>query len=295
MKRIHLLSCGQCKRQLDVTALAIGDEVQCVCDAVHIVSEPKLVQIRGLACKRCGGVLQEGDTSCSFCLAALAPEEREVTTLCPVCAKRLPNDSVHCNQCGVSLRAAAVPPLPHGGACPRCRGELRIHLLPDAEVVECGGESGCGGTWCTRDTFERMMQNLRQAVHRGEVGPDGARKKLESLGAPEGAVSAYVPCLTCGELMQRRQFRFEDRPSRIVIDLCRDHGVWFDRGELEGVLAFIRSSIAASGASSPARNLPPPITARVPKYRKEPQTSGESSSSFLGVLLDAISDYFWLD
>lgn len=292
MKRIHLLSCGQCRRQLDVTALAVGDEVQCVCDAVHVVGEPKLVQVRGLACKRCGGVLEEGDTSCSFCRAALAPDEREVTTLCPVCAKRLPNDSQHCNQCGVSLRAAAVPALPRGGECPRCRGELRVHLLPDAEVVECGG---CGGSWCTRDTFERMMQNLRQAVHSGEVGAPGAQKKLESLGVPEGAVSAYVPCLTCGELMQRRQFRFEGRPSRIVIDLCRDHGVWFDRDELEGVLAFIRGALAAQGTNQPRWDAASGSTSLAPIYRKAGKRSEEGKSSFVGYLLDAIAGYFWLD
>lgn len=303
MKRIHLLSCGQCKRQLDVTALELGDEVQCVCDALHVVGEPKLVQIRGLACGRCGGTLAEGDTSCSYCRAALAPAEREVTTLCPVCATRLPDGSAHCMKCGVSLRAAAVPALPRGGECPRCRGDLRVHLLPDAEVIECGDEGGCGGIWCTRETFERLMQNVRQAVHRGEVGAPQDSEKVESIGVPSGAARAYVPCLTCGDLMQRRQYRFQGKPSRIVIDVCRNHGVWFDRDELPGVLAFIRSCMtdgAGAKGSKASWDLPPKSPASgVPNYRPAPRTwskseSSSGSDSYFGFLLDAISDFFML-
>ena len=243
MKRIHLLACGHCKRQLDVTALGIGDEVQCVCDTVHVVGEPKLVQVRGLACGRCGGVLQEGDTSCSFCKAALAPEERERTTLCPVCATRLPNESNHCSRCGISLRVAAVPAIPKGGRCPRCKDELRVHLLEDAEVFECCSPTGCGGMWCTRETFERLIQNVRRAVHEGSVGStklalEPAVRQPTTL-APEG----YIPCLVCKDFMPRRQFRHEGKPSRVIIDVCRNHGVWFDRDELEAILGFIRREL----------------------------------------------------
>jgi Zn-finger nucleic acid-binding protein len=31
------------------------------------------------------------------------------------------------------------------------------------------------------------------------------------------------------------------RRSGIVVDTCRDHGTWFDRGELDAVLEFVRA------------------------------------------------------
>lgn len=252
MQRIHLLSCGTCKRQLDVTALEIGDEVQCVCDAVLVVGPPKEVTIRGLSCGHCGGVISEGATTCNYCSAALSAEDRKETTLCPICATRLPNDSQHCKSCGVELRAAAVPPLPRDGKCPRCDGPLRVHLLEHVEVVECCSEEGCGGMWCSRDAFERLQRDARKAASSGDVlSPEAP--KIYSVGAPEGAKRQYVPCLTCGDFMQRRQFRHENRPAGIVLDVCKDHGVWFDRDELEGALTFVRSEVRARSGLDPMR------------------------------------------
>ena len=311
MKRIHLLACGHCKRQLDVTALELGDEVQCVCDAVHVVGEPRLVQVRGLACGRCGGVLGEGDTECSFCNAALAPEERHQTTLCPVCATRLPNDSHHCNKCGVSLRIAAVPALPKDGSCPRCKGDLRVHLMEDAEVIECGGPNGCHGMWCSRDTFERLIQNVRQAVRDGAIGRPVDPLNPPPLRPPSydpAAMEGYVACLTCGEFMARRQFRHEGKPSRIVIDVCRDHGVWFDALELEGVLAFIRKELTDAGkidlphldwasTASPGSVVAPGSQgkgdrARGQGARRQATLTFTRSDSPLEVLLYWIADFF---
>ena len=250
MKRIHLLSCDRCKRQLDVTALEIGDEVQCVCDALLSVGPPREVQIRGLVCGHCGGVIGEGDTTCSYCSATLSAEDRKETTLCPICAARLANDSQHCKSCGVELRVAAVPPLPREGKCPRCSGSLRVHLLPDAEVVECAGESGCGGLWCTRETFERLQRAARRAASTGESDSPVA-PRVQMLGAPEGSKRQYIPCLACDDFMQRRQFRHQNRATGIVLDVCKEHGIWFDRDELEAALAFVRSQVRSRSGLDP--------------------------------------------
>ncbi len=250
--RIHLLSCSKCRRQLDVTRLEVGDEVQCVCDTVLIVGPPKEVTVRGTACGHCGGVIGSDDPDCMYCGAALSAADRQATTLCPVCAVRLPNDSRHCNGCGVELRASALPPLPRDGACPRCDGQLRVHLLPEAEVIECGGE--CGGLWCSREAFERMQSNARHAATTGQVvAPEAVFQR--SMGAPPSAKRQYVPCLCCSDLMQRRMFRYENRPSGVVLDVCKDHGVWFDKGELESTLSFVRAHLRASSGLDGAGHL----------------------------------------
>jgi Zn-finger nucleic acid-binding protein len=48
----------------------------------------------------------------------------------------------------------------------------------------------------------------------------------------------YVPCPSCGQLMNRKNFGGE---SGVVVDVCSAHGTWFDEGELPRVLAFVES------------------------------------------------------
>ena len=54
----------------------------------------------------------------------------------------------------------------------------------------------------------------------------------------EASVIKYVPCPDCGQLMNRSNFA---RASGVIIDLCRDHGVWFDADELPKIIEFINS------------------------------------------------------
>ena len=304
-RRIHLLSCGDCRRQLDVTDLELGDEVQCVCGRVLAVGAPQEVTIRGLSCGHCGGAVSATDENCSYCGAHLSPTDRLETTLCPLCAERLPNDSMHCKACGVELRASAVPALPREGACPRCDGRLRVHLLPNAEVVECA--DGCGGLWCTRETFERLQKDARHAAATGATAAP-AEEVPASLGAPDGAKRQYVPCLTCGQLMQRRMFRHDGRGSGIVLDVCRDHGVWFDADELSHALAFVRSSVRASsgldgsrGSSQPGaasrRAVGPGFVNRRPgQPSRTPRSSalGDAAGGAVEALLEWVSFLPWL-
>lgn len=242
---IHLLACGSCSRQLDVRALEPGTTVRCVCDATLVVGPPKVVNVRGLACGHCGGVVEQGATSCGYCHAELSKNDLHESSLCPACAARIPADSKHCKACGVELRAAALPPLPRDGKCPRCDGALCVHLLPDAEVIECA--EGCGGLWCTRETFERLRRTAATSGAVVEAAPAPPRSALPAPGERH-----YIPCLTCGEMMQRRQFRHMDRPSGIVLDVCKNHGVWFDREELTAALAFVARAGGGGTGLAPA-------------------------------------------
>jgi len=285
--RIHLLSCEGCSRQLDVTALEVGDEVMCVCERVLVVGPPKIVQVRGLECRRCGGAIGEGDTTCTYCTAKLSEADRVETTLCPSCATRIPNDSRHCKGCGVHIRPAAVPALPADRACPRCDGKLRVHLFDDAELVECSNSEACGGIWCPREAFERLRHNaLHSSVPAGPA-PDAA----EIRASEPSADRFYVPCLTCGNLMQRRQFRHADRPSGIVIDVCKDHGMWFDRNELQAVLAFVRRQRDTGVGATPARLPSAPRQVGAMKFEpaKKPK---KGARDYVDDVFDAIAEVF---
>ena len=52
-----------------------------------------------------------------------------------------------------------------------------------------------------------------------------------------GAVR-YRPCAVCSDLMNRSLFGHR---SGVIVDRCRDHGVWLDAGELRQLLEWTRA------------------------------------------------------
>jgi Zn-finger nucleic acid-binding protein len=47
-----------------------------------------------------------------------------------------------------------------------------------------------------------------------------------------------VPCPVCDKLMNRVNFA---HCSHVVVDVCSQHGTWFDRDELRRIVEFIRA------------------------------------------------------
>ena len=240
-----LQACPSCDRQYDVTHLEIGRRVHCVCDATFHVARPKEMRVRTSRCSHCGGRVEPGDVACSYCGAALA-EEDLASTLCPRCFKRIGEGAKHCAGCGVEIAPQALTALEAGRACPRCAGALGVRALGATSVVEC---AACEGIWVTAEAFEAIC---RRAQDRPAIGLPGAGRPVPA-GTLEDKVQ-YIPCLTCGQLMLRRNFRYRDAPSRVIVDYCHHHGVWLDRDELERIVAFIRRG--AGGGLRPVAREP---------------------------------------
>jgi len=49
-----------------------------------------------------------------------------------------------------------------------------------------------------------------------------------------------IPCPVCGKTMQI------EAKGRVAVDVCPDHGIWLDKGELEQIFRSIRLSAAGS-------------------------------------------------
>lgn len=173
---------------------------------------------QGVVCGHCGAPQEPGEAVCSHCGVALR------TLLCPHCAARMPEGAAHCHGCGRALESQALPPLPADRACPRCGGELGVRTLGEASAIECGA---CHGLWLEPHQMERM---LREAAASSAPLPQGEALPAVPL--------RYIPCVRCGELMQRRQFRWGGRATHLVLDHCKDHGVWFDGQELAAALSI---------------------------------------------------------
>jgi Zn-finger nucleic acid-binding protein len=147
------------------------------------------------------------------------------TVRCASCFSLELAGSKHCAQCGEMLGLEGIEG-DLGIRCPRCRDVDLVGLqVGDVRVGEC---LRCTGLFLDHRTLERVT---RRADARA-----GLRLRPLALGPTTPETSAYLPCPRCGTHMNRRNF---GERSGIVVDVCGEHGVWFDRDELARAVEFV--------------------------------------------------------
>ena len=158
---------------------------------------------------------------CEFCKSRLK------TMGCAKCLGMMFLGSKFCGHCGATAQVAELLEETDPGDCPRCKVELQSLSIDSVHIREC---VHCGGFWASVREFEELCSSSeRQAAVLGFMG-----SYAHPISNPP-AVS-YVPCPECEQLMNRSNFA---RSSGVIIDMCRDHGVWFDAGELPKIIEFI--------------------------------------------------------
>jgi Zn-finger nucleic acid-binding protein len=159
---------------------------------------------------------------CGHCGARLA------TIACPTCFDMMFQGSRFCPHCGAA--AVAWEPTPTPQLCPGCEHPLLRGQLGELVLHEC---DHCFGFWVDTHTFEHICRNAEQeALGLGLLGPPTPRS---TQGVPG---IRYVRCPQCRQLMHRVNFA---QHSGVVVDVCRDHGTWFDADELHRIVHFIRT------------------------------------------------------
>jgi Zn-finger nucleic acid-binding protein len=168
--------------------------------------------------------------ACSYCAAEITLEERGLSGVCPGCSARLCAGARFCMECGLEIQPQRLSALRDGVACPRCRGALRVREIGSASAIEC---ASCAGLWIAQAQLDALCTRAEsEELAAQALGFDSAAPAAAPL-AREG----YIPCLSCGELMLRKNF---GGTSGVVVDLCKHHGVWLDHRELARVLAYVR-------------------------------------------------------
>jgi Zn-finger nucleic acid-binding protein len=176
---------------------------------------------QALNCPNCGGAVASDHTQCEFCNSRLK------TVACSACLGLMFLGSKFCDHCGRRASSVEVFPDERVGDCPRCRRPLESLRIEAAAVREC---MGCGGFWTSAETFESICADKEQ---QSAVLTFINTQSFDSR--PTSAIN-YVPCPDCKQLMNRSNFA---RSSGVIIDLCKQHGVWFDAEELPKILDFI--------------------------------------------------------
>lgn len=162
---------------------------------------------------------------------------------CMNCGAPLSAKSFKCRHCGtlndVDLRTvhrSVASTAASDRNCPRCETLM--------ESVDLGIDGGffierydrCLGLFFDPDELERILNVSAQNVH--EVD----RQRLDVMIAEEYADTPkqvkYIKCPVCDTLMNRRIFGAK---SGIIVDGCRQHGVWLDGGELAQIVKWAKA------------------------------------------------------
>jgi len=158
-------------------------------------------------CTSCGAPLEAQSLICPFCNTRNAVDLRSLS----VSTESEPAAPRDCPECGTAMESLNVGHRKRFfiEQCARCHGLFfdlnELHALLDDAVAP---------------TYEINFP-LLSAVQNESAAP---RRTI-----------AYVPCPGCGKLMNR--VRFGQR-SGVVVDRCRDHGVWLEGGELHKLMEW---------------------------------------------------------
>jgi len=174
-----------------------------------------------LRCPGCGAPAAADAIGCAYCGSPLA------TVTCPSCFAPIFVGSRFCSHCGAEatrelLDEDSLRP------CPRCVEAMERLRLGPISLHSC---TACGGLWLDPLSLQHLVETREE---RAGVLTAVTTRIPTRTAAPD--VIRYVPCPVCTKLMNRVNFASS---SGVVMDVCKQDGVWLDRGELQRVVGFV--------------------------------------------------------
>jgi Zn-finger nucleic acid-binding protein len=176
--------------------------------------------VREIVCPYCGNVCASALRTCPHC------DVRFDSVRCVRCYTLQPPGSFSCGRCGHALELEPVLDVTDA-PCPRCMTALDAAggagSWEDARLHEC---PRCGGMFVPREALADILCRAEQN------GPFPSTDRAPIV--PLDRVT-YIPCPLCRTSMNRVNF---GKVSGVIVDVCRQHGTWFDGGELTRVVVF---------------------------------------------------------
>lgn len=122
--------------------------------------------------------------------------------------------------------------------CPVCNVEMLILELNDVEIDYC---HQCAGIWLDEGELELLISSPSPSGN-------GNSAILAALSNPSSGAKGKRRCPVCRKRMSRVNVPVE---PGVEIDKCpRNHGLWFDKGELEQITASTRGEPAVNFLNS---------------------------------------------
>jgi Zn-finger nucleic acid-binding protein len=235
-----LVACPQCRQQYDATKLGVGKKFRCRCGNVVTVAKPKGHAASVVRCSSCGAPREAGATACAYCGADFTIYEKDMDSVGPHCLALISRRAKFCHHCGAAIVASQAAGEATTLLCPACKGDRRLVTRRlgklDVAADEC---QICAGLWLGNKAFQHLARQAQNSLTADETLAAVVSRAAPTAVTQQavGGKWRYRHCPSCQRMMQRRHYAHK---SGVIIDICRNHGVWFDADELHQILSWIR-------------------------------------------------------
>jgi Zn-finger nucleic acid-binding protein len=162
---------------------------------------------------------------------------------CSSCSAPLPSGGITCEYCGsrndidlVGVHYHTTHEIESPRSCPRCNLALKtidLGLGGGTFLIErCGS---CFGLFFDPGELEALLEASVSNVF--EIKQSQIDSINEVRRSSDYGVS-YIKCPECSQLMNRMNFGTR---SGVIVDRCREHGVWLDGGELRHLMEWMKA------------------------------------------------------
>ena len=158
---------------------------------------------------------------------------------CASCGAALPANSLVCTFCGTrnavdlrSLSASTVSAPETPRPCPECGTAMESVDVGNRKrffIEQC---ARCHGLFFDINELQALLDDAVVPVYEIDLRLLFTLQKESPVSRRD---SMYVSCPVCRKMMNRVNF---GRRSGVVVDQCRNHGVWLEGGELHRLMEW---------------------------------------------------------
>lgn len=161
---------------------------------------------------------------------------------CSNCSAPLPANSIICEYCKTrndtdlkGLHHYTTHAIESSRICPRCSISLRTIDLKINGTFLIERCDRCLGLFFDPAELEALLEATVSNVF------DINRSRLDDINShmnPAKIAFSYIKCPVCSNIMNRVNFGTK---SGVVVNRCRDHGVWLDGGDLRHLFEWMKA------------------------------------------------------
>jgi Zn-finger nucleic acid-binding protein len=161
---------------------------------------------------------------------------------CSNCSAPLPANSIQCAYCGsrndvdlAGIHYNTTHELESPRTCPRCSIPLKTINVQTGGTFLIERCEQCLGLFFDPGELEALLAATVSnvfVVNRSEIDSINSSPRSGDYGVN------YVKCPDCAQLMNRVNFGAR---SGVIVDRCKDHGVWLDGGELRHLFEWMKA------------------------------------------------------